>query len=550
MKKGIRIFVYAFIAFLAMSCFHEEIVEDALKDDDIAPVNDKKFAESDELLDISGDDARSSARISFKVLASNMDKLGDEFEGLDPFSSDQGESSHSIKVLQKMLNRQNPDLLDQLDVLAESKFFGRFNTRLGKMGSLRAREGEGSLSDEVDEFFEKYLIVESKTENTVTYKIDPAICDDSESIDEMEACKDIVENITIVQALASESAGTIAFKYSGFTPLILGYSPDEWYIETNLADLKSAILKLQVDVAVPEDEKVEFSEVFEGVIRVSVSLPAEDQLSLSYGVLTDVKIIGLMDNQTFDIYTERSRIIAITADFAAESITVETGLAEFRFIVDSQIEGYEDYVEIRLAGFDSKLVIAEGKLDLDLDIGVFSFIYDGYEDDAVEKTRTEISTDGFTADISITEELMIAKNLGISNDILLILVDAKKALSLNFPKIDFTIDLDTDDFSTQSDMNISIDLVNVNGMFEDDIFDEAGDPTDETLTANASVSLPSGSLLSDVENTDYVKVVAGGPLVIQGSGGNLKGSLTVKAGECFDGSSDEDFPLLVDCPAI
>ncbi len=99
-------------------------------------------------------------------------------------------------------------------------------------------------------------------------------------------------------------------------------------------------------------------------------------------------------------------------------------------------------------------------------------------------------------------------------------------------------------------MNISIDLVNVNGMFEDDIFDEAGDPTDETLTANASVSLPSGSLLSDVENTDYVKVVAGGPLVIQGSGGNLKGSLTVKAGECFDGSSDEDFPLLVDCPAI
>ncbi len=547
MKKGIRIFIYAFIAFLAMSCLHEEIVKDALKDDEIAPVNDKKFAESEEPVNMSGEDARSSARTSFKTLASNMDRLGDEFARMNPFFS--GEASSSEKILQEMLSGQNADLVEQLNVLAKSKFFADFSTRLNKTGSLSAREGQGSLSDEVDEFFAKYMIVEDKTGNTVSYKFDPAICDDSGNVDEVQTCKDIIENITIVQTLASDSAGTIVLKYGDFTPLILGYSPDEWYLETNLADLKFAILKLQVDIDVPANEKVEFPEVFEGVVRASISLPAEDQLSLSYGVLTDVTINGLMDERTLDIYVARSRIIVITADFATENLTVETGLAEFRFIADNQNDAYyKNYFEIRLAGFDSKLVFVEGKLDMDFDIGVFSFIFD--EEDVAEeqKTKTEISMDGFTADISITEEQLVAKNFGIKNDDFSILLDDKKLFSLDFPKVDFTVDLTNDNFSSQSDVDISVDVVNVNGEFAKDIFKDEADPTDETLAANVSVSLPSGSLISIIKNGDILKVVEGGPFLIQGSGGNLEGGLTVEVGECFT-SPEDNFPQLVDCPA-
>jgi len=385
------------------------------------------------------------------------------------------------------------------DLTAESAAGGGSSTMMSTspLRVLRSMDAQGSLNDQVEQFLTQLISNPSRDAGTITYKPDPVLTCQQSVFDQVFApdlaeqaqCEALVSRIELVQTITSDTSGTVAYRFDGSEPLVLGYTSISAYIEVDLAQLKSAVESIMM--VVNPSAPTELPVTFNGVIRVTETELGANAASITVGVTEGINIDGMFDGQqaTFTL-APTDKLLEIIADADAQTGSVELSVGAISALFPVQ----DDASMTVLAG-ELSLAALTGRFDLD------------------NNTQT----------LSVT-------NFGIGDQPFTVKVDGQEAVRLALDTLSMTLNGNEANFETGLSINLFAN--NISGILDDFL-----DMTTMPVMGTLALAAPAGTVFLDVQDPtnpmmDITQVMSGGPLTVMGTD-SFEGSLTAMAGTCF-----------------
>lgn len=185
--------------------------------------------------------------------------------------------------------------------------------------------------------------------------IDPSI--DTGDLDTAEAvaeCVDLFEHVTMVLTILGEEQGKLDFKMYNFNLLTVGYAPNEYYNEFDLAQFKLIIEAMAADQTPPEDP--ELPSTFEGIVRFTLQDLGDQHGRATVSIEQAVRIIDLSDE--FDVSIELAqtpKVFMLEANAVTNTASFEVALAaiDLLFPVDD-INAFEQQASLSIDGVTLK----------------------------------------------------------------------------------------------------------------------------------------------------------------------------------------------------
>ncbi|MDH5547701.1 MAG: hypothetical protein OEZ43_19155 [Gammaproteobacteria bacterium] len=497
-------FLAAFIA----ACFHDSLPDAGGQSnpDDIAKVDESKFAASAVTIDMTTADVKLAIKNSLKK------GLND---GIYRMSEGATSSSGSISLALKSRSIQNkpaykaltsPQMKRFLENSVMRKVTGRYN----EFKMFPRASADDELEAAIDQLFDDVLDAGVKDGNTVTYRIQESVCDDTDTAEDKADCLEAREHLSLVIVLNSENAGILSLKYDTFVPLSVGYSSDEWFVQISLTDIAATAKQLETDLALTAEEvaDIDLPDTFKGAVRMSMQVPDANTVKTAFGI---IEAIDIDDTDSYGTKTfldiAVAEVLNVSVNTATRELSVGTAMNAFTLLLHE---------------------VGEQNSTTDYKWG-FSGITG-------------------TVSVDVENEVITVSDAGLRDKPLYWDIDNQHAFIIEMDTTSFKWDASTSDFSLTFTKGFSFDanFTNLNGEFQDDFFSDANNPEDTTLKIGFAVSAPTGTVVGSSDD-DRVRVDAGGPVVAAVTGHNA-GSVTINAGQCLTEQVDE-FPISETCAA-
>ena len=537
--KDLKIIVLAiFLSFSLMACELDQILGEDLtaeeKEDQLA---DGIVNIDNELFDVAGKDLGLTATQSQAGVQGSMTKLGAAIEQLadqlmqleevvpvggdsgdDMMGGDTSSSDGSQSTVLKMLKGDLSGLHAGLSKLSSSKV----------MSKLAGREEEGGLGDMVGGVMNMLVATEGADKNSVVYAMgDDMIAEICAEEDEFgvatgnvdEACKTIIGSASIVQYLASETAGTLELHYAAgdadHMPLVIGYSESEWFIETHLADVKATILAVN---AAAGEAMLDIPDTIAGSVRATIAQVNAETVSVVLGVTNDIHVEGKTGNKATDeimIKLASSKLLEVTSVANTKKLTVSAEIGTFAAMFHED-DGDYDVNNTYVASF-KKMEISGAGVTATVEIDF--------------ATKTAVGTDVGLNDGGVTVSEDGIQVLEVTTSISGVTVQAPST---------------TDDFEVKATADTAVAFLMDGTIFGD----EGGEQGSIGVDAAAGTTIVIyDSVYDDMGNevsAGYVKVTEG-TLTLTGTGSAGTISISATADQCI-GDGTDGGPAIVTCP--
>jgi len=309
--------------------------------------------------------------------------------------------------------------------------------------------------------------------------------------DAIDACTDLLEDLTIVLTILGEESGILAIKMYDFTFLTIGYSTNESYAELDLAQMKS-IIEAIGDEQVPAEDP-DLPSTFEGVIRLTNTILGTDHARVTLSFEESIKIVDdSEDKETSILLSKAAKVIEFEANANDNTASVEVALAaiEAFFPIDDVNE---------------------------------------------EEQQAELSIDGLTMKANLTSsgDQLVVTNIGLGNAPLLfnivdltsfIISDDPNDLELTLENFGFNIDGTEESITFSSLFDATLEIDDRFGIITDDDF----------FAGRLDVDINDNTVLTPKVNSseDPIFEVTSGFVSQQGSGDFDFGGSFVQ-GQCF-----------------
>lgn len=520
MKYLKHLFVLILLSFFISACELDEILgESEVDGNKFAPVDESKFSESDEEVNVTSQIAMENVEASLQKMTDRLEEVSNQVNAIDSAESLSGDGLFSLKP-----GSSSPRLAK---ILKGNDVESRILSKITEGEFLSKLNGQ-ELSEDVEHMFAEFLIIdeENRSGNVIPYNINPDLCLDEFDAEDQADCETVLKDVRIIQKLNSEIAGTLELHYSTSVLVIVGYSDDEWYVEVSLDDFQVAMLAINQIVSEPEDD---LPETLKGAMRTTIKLVGEEDVVVISAITRDIKIVAKDSaedgGEEFDISVSASKVAEMSTVLADEKVTVTFNLGSVDFL--AKIEEYTASQDEH-ADHMHKMFSRDSHIRL-VDV---SFGFDGFSG--------TIEFDG-------KSEALNASDLGLKSDMVM-KEDGKEIMRLHMPAMSFVLSDPASDeshdleFLAQSDINISINSVDDSEGVEEE-FSLAINVEDGTRILNYP-----GDYDSDWGgDRDITKVASGGPVTIEFSEADPV-TFTANEGECFRENDADGFEL-VDCPS-
>jgi hypothetical protein len=359
------------------------------------------------------------------------------------------------------------------------------------------------------------IVIHTLTEEAITN-----ICTDSYDGTVDANCQTVLGNASILQYLASETAGTLELHYADYVPLIVGYSDTQWFVETHLHDVKNTVLAINTTVG---GEMIHIPETMQGSVRVSLKQIDANTVSVALGV-GDIHVEGMAGPDATDevlVKLDASKILELTS------------------VADTK------------------------KLTLSAEVGTLAMMFheeDGYYDDSfnyvTELKKVEINAGGLTGTVELDfgAKMATIKDAGLvgegatvkeTKDGVLHSVTVKTSISSG----SFAAGSDTDAFEAKATADTAVEFDMSGNVFGDS--ETGGEQGSINVTAAAGTTIEIYDPVYDASGVEtspgYVKVVAGS-LTLSATGGAGTVDVSAVSGECVGDNETDSGPAIVTCP--
>lgn len=480
---------------------------DVTEGSDVAPIDGDKFSGVGGT-DLTTDEARMSARDSLADgLTNAMQKAAGSVDSvvtmIDGGSSTPDTSSAAAKLL-----------MQQKDAV------GALSKAMGKLAGREtaATANDGSVAGAVIYIFDSVFVVEDHNENVITYKMDQSVCNDD------TGCMAVMDKVRVVQTMFADDTGVLVLRYDNFKPIALGYSPDEWFLQADLGQIKSAVDALSVAANLSDVDKPQLPSTMEGLVRLTLAQPAVDQMEANLGVIAPVRVI---ETGEVDLSVGVGKLLHVAVNDTAKTLSAKVNVGA----VDATFADYsEEYNDLTMTYDEIKHMMA------------FS----------ISKITGELVVDGTAQEIRVNG-LSIGTGIQVKAD--------------NEPLIDITAadiagvaSITNKTIETTNAIDVKVVYNHVAGFNDGDFEGQTADFGSIQVTADAATMVEMTSIPVDVTETDsygttytytedhtVIKVLAGQMSIL--GAGVLDADVTLAVDTCHDMDVDGP-PALVECPLV
>jgi len=493
----------------AQSLFGEIAGDDISAGDDVAPIAEEKFEEQSSPVEVTENDAHNNAHQSLKTgLIPAIKKMVDHLDAVDGFLEDESSSESDV-------TNSNPTMKAQGEAIHSlSKTLSKITSRSTDDNNSTDTSIDEDLTEIVDDFFLDLLTFHRKDGNVIVYTVSSQVCEDETDNSIDLGCVKLINKIRVIQKLNSTNSGLIALKYEEFKPIAVGYSPDEWFIQTNLAEVKGVVDAITNAASIPEDEQLSLPSTFKGVIRVTLKNIDSNSMSAALGVLEPVRVI---EPGEVDVKVGKGRLVKISVDETAQTFNakVSSGALEAMFIETDDDTNLETKMAFAISSITGELVI------------------DGTAD-TISVNGLQLGTGGFVAKANGQEMMRVTASE----------VNAMVTLGDEVEETNDTIEV-----TTALDVKLVHNLViGVN----DDEFATGFDSNSLHVTAPAATEVEITEIeipeegTSNIDTHEVMKVIAGGPVNLVVTGEDAA-NINLELDTCYDMDVDGP-PEVVTCP--
>ncbi len=493
----------------AQSLFGEIAGDDISAGNDVAPVDEKKFEEQSAPVNVTENDAHDNAHQSLKTgLIPAVRKMLDHLDAVDGFLEDESSSEAAV-------TNSNPTMKAQGEAIHSlSKALAKISKRSSHDNNSEDTPIDVELSEFVDDFFLDLLTFHRKDGNIIIYKVSTKVCEDETDYSIDPGCEKLVNKIRVIQKLNSSNSGLIALKYEDFKPIAVGYSPDEWFIQTNLAEVKGVVDAITSAASIPKDEQLSLPSTFKGVIRVTLKNIDADSMSAALGILEPIRVI---EPGEVDVKVGKGRLIKISVDEAAQTFNakISSGALEAMFIETDEDTDIETKMAFAISSITGEMVI------------------DGTAD-TISINGLQLGSGGFVAKANGQEMMRVT-----ASDVNAIVSLGDKEQETN----------DIIQVTTALDVKLVYNLVEgVN----DDEFAIGFVSNSIHVTAPAATEVEMSEIeiteegTSNIDTHEVIKVIAGGPVNLVVTGEDAA-NINLELDTCYDMDVDGP-PEVVTCP--
>lgn len=514
MKEMKLIVMAAFLSMLLMACELEQLltgVEDEKTAEDVIDIDESLFAVADKDLGLTAEQSQTGVKGSMQKLGAAVEQLADQLMQLEdvvPGGDDSMNSSSSTgSTAAKLLKGDLSAIHSSLSKLSSSKVLSK----------MAGREEDGDIGTMIDEVMSMMTATEGDSKNVVIYKMSS---DTMAELCEGEAsCEKVIGNASIVQYLASETAGTLELVYADHVPLVVGYSDTEWYVETHINDVKNTVLAINTAFG---GEMIHIPETMKGSVRVTLSQVDANTVSVALGV-GDIHVEGMAGPEATDailVKLDSSKILEVTSVANTKKLTVSAEIGTLAAMFHEE-DGYYDSNFNYIAELKKVEINADGltgTVELDFSVEKATITDAGLVGNGVTVKETE---DGVTKTMTVKTSISSGS---------------------------FAAGSDTDAFEATATAGTALEFAMSGDMFGEDGVAEQGSIN---VSATAGTTVEMYDPVYDASNVEtspgYIKVVAGS-LSLTGTGGAGSVTIDATAGQCIGDEEAVDGPALIACP--
>lgn len=402
-----------------------------------------------------------------------------------------------------------PKLKEQ--ILARARAFTKSPLASRISGRVALQEGEVHSNTETEvvsaDVLAQFLGTPVVDGNTLTYPLNAdTLCADADDPyttgNEETECRTFVARISIVQTVADDDTGTLAFVIDDAAPITIGYDTNAVYLEVDLAEIKAAAIAIDPDTA------GDFGTAFEGALRVTLTVEnataGAESVAITVGVTTPINLAGTSSDGDYSLsIAASSDLFEISADAGAGSATVSVDVGEVHFTFPDTTDIVTTPGLLHLGGLTAALSLSNG-----------GNILTG-------------------SNIGITSELYYDSNTSVL---------PAKELSMTLPAFGFVANGTTDTIEITTSAGLDFDMAD----------DYVGTVDDGTFAFTA----PMGTQIMVMEDMDgmVTYMVMDGSVTATGTGIYEDGgpiNATPTSNPCYDDNVATYFPLqTVSCPAM
>ena len=530
--KELKIIVLAILlSFSLMACELEQLLGEDLTTaeeedkaaDEIVNIDNEKFDVAGKDLGLTATQSQTGVQGSMTKLGAAVEQLADQLMQLEdvvPMGDDGGSNDNDSVAISKMLKGDLSGLHAGLSKLSSSKVLSK----------LAGREEEGGLGDMVGGVMGMLTATEGADKNSVVYTLgDDIIAEICADEDEFgiptgtvnEACETIASSASIVQYLATETAGTLELHYAAgnadHMPLVIGYSDTEWFVETHLADVKATILAVN---AAAGEAVLDIPDMVMGSVRATITQVNAETVSVVLGVTNDIHVegkAGSADTDEIMIKLASSKLLEVTSVANTDKLTVSAEIGTFAAMFHERDEEWDNTTSDYVVSFK----------------------------------KMEISGAGATATVEIDfgTKTAVAKEVGLNDGGVTVSEDGVEVLEITTSISGVTVQAPgaADTFAVKATADTAVAF-----MMDGTIFgDEGGvQGTIEIDAATGTTIVMYDPVYDDMDNevsAGYVKVTAG-TLTLTGTGGAGTISISATADQCIGDGENDGPALLAACP--
>ena len=482
-KNKFKIIVFVSLVFMLSGCLHEETSVESAQYEFVH--------QSLTVLDGTG---------------TIFENIGDDFDQSSAFGSSGSDSSSSSAFFKAGVKNTNKfEIASQLKDLADWRTgLGNLLAKTGVNNPLvrmknivqtRSFHEVDNTSDEfglseqdINEAFHLIFNTPTQVGNVITYTVKAEFCDDGFSTNsEIQECINVLNTVTVVLTVLSDTSGTLEIKINNNVPLSYSYSSTRIQLTTDLNAIKQSAETFS-HLLEFDDTTNSFPATFKGKFGVYVELKSANAVELGMSIPEAIDIDGFIDGEAIKVSMASSnKVFAIAANDLTSTADIELGMgALFAMFTDE----YNDLFELDIPGFT----------------GVLS--------------------------IDIKNDSANIANFGVGSSPITIDINNQRALEMKIAKINGVLDGTDETFRLISDLDVSLTASNIHEDMNE-IFD---DSFDTSLTGSLSITASNGLVFSNPEADDplddVTRIDTGGPLTITGSG-YFSFNESVTTGECF-----------------
>ena len=442
--------------------------------------------------------------------------IGDDLDQSNVFGSSESDSSFSNAFFKaRVADKNKLEIASKLKNLADWRT--GLSTILDKTGvnnpivkmknKVQARsflEADNSTDEfglneaDINEAFNEIFNTPTQEGNVITYSFKTDVCDDgsaSSTPTEIQNCIELLNDVTVVFTVLSETSGTVDIKIDNFIPLSYSYSSTRIQMTVDLNAIKQSS-ETFAHLFEFDDTTNSFPATFKGKVGIYAELTTTHSVELGMNIPESVDIDGSLDGETIKIsMSSTSKYFAIGANDLTSTANIELGIGT---LIAMYTDEMGDLFELDIPGFTGEL------------------------------------------SIDIKSESATVSNFGVGSTPITYDINGDRALALKIEKFDGVLSGVEETFTLSTDLDISLTASNIHEDMNE-IFDES---TNSALSGSFSITASSGLEISNPEADslldDVTRIDAGGPLTMVGSGYFLMNE-SISTGECFiweDGLND------------